>query len=61
MFDVLQELSISWNKLQSRTITLPITKKLIKRRIRIIEVALKAKSKLIFNDVKLILNKKSFP
>ncbi|XP_008183248.1 E3 SUMO-protein ligase KIAA1586-like [Acyrthosiphon pisum] len=69
MYDVLQELSMLSNELQSRTITLPKAEQSIKRTIRIIEsfkqepgeytqIALNAKSKLLFNEIELVPNKK---
>jgi len=69
MYDVLQLLSMLWNKLQSRTITLPKAEQSIKRTIRIIEsfkqepgeytqIALNTKSKLLFNEIELVPNKK---
>lgn len=69
MYDVLQELSMLSNELQSQTITLSKAEQSIKRTIRIIEsfkqepreytqIALSAKLKLLFNDVQLISNKK---
>jgi len=69
MYDVLQELSMLSNELQSRTITQPKAEQSIKRTIRIIEsfkqepgeytqIALNAKSKLLFNEIELVPNKK---
>jgi len=69
MFDVLRELSILSNELQSRIITLPKAEQSLKRTIKINEsfkqepgeytqVVLNAKSKLLFNDIQLIPNQK---
>lgn len=66
-----KELSMLSNKLQSRTITLPKAEQSIKRTIRIIEsfkqkpgeytqIVLNVKSKLLFNDIELVPDKKIF-
>jgi len=72
MYNAFQELSILSNELQSRTISLPKAKQLIKRTIRIIESfkhepgeqtqlkLLNVKSKLLFNNIPFIRTKKLF-